>query len=201
MRPVPASPETLRPLRPFARSGDGPVRALLASAGRDGDAALRLRYVLDADPGALRIPGPRSPGRADELWKHTCFEAFVASQNADEDAVARAARGGGYIELNFSPSTEWAAYAFESYRKGMTPVPLPCAPRIEVTRSGSQLIVEARIEASALFPESGRASGAKLRIALSAVIEDESGRISYWALKHAPDKPDFHHAAGFILEV
>ncbi len=38
----------------------------------------------------------------------------------------------------------------------------------------------------------------RLRIALSAVIEDESGRIFYWALKHAPDKPDFHHAAGFI---
>ena len=37
--------------------------------------------------------------------------------------------------------------------------------------------------------------------ALAAVIEDDSGNVSYWALKHAPTRPDFHHPAGFILEV
>ena len=70
-----------------------------------------------------------------------------------------------------------------------------------MTRSGSQLVVDARVGVQGLLPQEWRASGAKLRVALSAVIEDESGHISYWALKHAPDKPDFHHAAGFILEV
>jgi hypothetical protein len=83
----------------------------------------------------------------------------------------------------------------------MTPVTLPAPPRIDVTRSGSQLVVEARIPTQALLPERWRTAHAKLKIALSAVIEDESGRVTYWALKHAPDKPDFHHAAGFILEV
>jgi hypothetical protein len=40
-----------------------------------------------------------------------------------------------------------------------------------------------------------------LRIALAAVIEDEKGRFSYWGLRHAPGKPDFHHPDGFALEV
>ena len=167
------------------------MRALVASAEREGDAHLRFRYALDADLSALRIPAIRSPRQADELWKHTCFEAFIAA----------AAGGDEYRELNFSPSTEWAAYSFEKYRQGMTSVTLPSPPRIDVTRSGPQLVVEARIPTQALLPERWRTSPAKLRIALSAVIEDESGRITYWALKHAPDKPDFHHAAGFILEV
>lgn len=167
------------------------MRALTASAMRYDGANLQFRYVLDADLGRLHVPALRAPRQADELWKHTCFEAFIAGSSGEE-----------YRELNFSPSTEWAAYSFEKYRQGMTPLTLPSPPRIEVTRSGgSQLVVQARVAVPGLLPESWRASGARLRIALSAVIEDGSGRISYWALEHAPDKPDFHHAAGFILEV
>jgi hypothetical protein len=167
------------------------VRALQASAERDGEAHLRFRYVLDAHFGAVRVPSVRSPRQAHELWKHTCFEAFIAVASGGEE----------YRELNFSPSTQWAAYSFERYRQGMSPMTLPSAPHIDVTRSSSQLEVDARVGMRGLLPEAWLARGSKLRIALSAVIEDESGRITYWALNHAPDKPDFHHAAGFILEV
>ena len=41
----------------------------------------------------------------------------------------------------------------------------------------------------------------RLRIAAAAVLEDETGTLSYWALRHAPGKPDFHHADGFLLEL
>ena len=30
-------------------------------------------------------------------------------------------------------------------------------------------------------------------IGLSAIIEEEDGTISYWALAHPPGRPDFHH--------
>ncbi len=43
--------------------------------------------------------------------------------------------------------------------------------------------------------------GQGLKLALSAVVEDDSGTLSYWALKHAPGKPDFHHSDGFVLEL
>jgi hypothetical protein len=33
------------------------------------------------------------------------------------------------------------------------------------------------------------------------VIEETNGAKSYWALKHPPGKPDFHHADGFVLEL
>jgi hypothetical protein len=38
------------------------------------------------------------------------------------------------------------------------------------------------------------------RLALSAVIEDTAGRMSYWALVHPSGKPDFHHADSFAYE-
>jgi hypothetical protein len=40
-----------------------------------------------------------------------------------------------------------------------------------------------------------------LRLGLSAVIEENDGTISYWALKHLPGKPDFHHPDSFALEL
>ena len=104
MQPMPALPDTLHPLQPFAPSSEGPVRTLSASVAREGDTILRFRYVLEGDVGAVRIPAPGPARPTDELWKHTCFEAFIASQ------------GDEYRELNFSPSTACAAYSFESYR-------------------------------------------------------------------------------------
>ena len=38
-----------------------------------------------------------------------------------------------------------------------------------------------------------------LAIGLAAVIEETSGTLSYWALRHAPGKPDFHHPDAFAL--
>ena len=40
-----------------------------------------------------------------------------------------------------------------------------------------------------------------LRLALSAVVEADDGTLSYWALRHPPGRPDFHHADGFVLRL
>ena len=100
-------------------------------------------------------------------------------------------RDAGYREFNFSPSTQWAAYDFDSYRAGMRNADV-LAPRIEV-RYGPE-----RYELYAAFDLPG---GTPWRLALTAVIEETDGVKSYWALKHPPGKPDFHHADGFVLEL
>jgi hypothetical protein len=38
-------------------------------------------------------------------------------------------------------------------------------------------------------------------LGLAAVLEDRQGRLSYWALAHLADRPDFHHPDSFILEL
>ena len=100
-------------------------------------------------------------------------------------------RESGYREFNFSPSGEWAAYGFQRYREGA----LLAEVSVEiVVRRGAQ-----RLELAAnTIPVN---ENGKLRIGLSAVIEDESGALSYWALRHAPGKPDFHHPDAFALEL
>jgi hypothetical protein len=134
----------------------------------------------------LRLPAPLAgAGRADELWRHTCLEVFVAGRGSSE-----------YREFNFSPSGEWAAYAFTAYRAGMTFPELPCGPTLCWQRAADQLELSATLPAAALPAEA-----AGLRLALSAVIEEQSGTISYWALKHPARQPDFHHPEYFALEI
>ena len=158
------------------------VRRITARAELAGSEALRFQYVLEADPLLVRIPPPAADaGRTDELWAHTCFEAFIALPQSPR-----------YLELNFSPSGQWAAYYFDSYRQGMAPA-LDVAPRLAARRSGERLELQAELRLG------GRQPGGGLRLALSTVVEDREGSLSYWALRHPPGRPDFHHPESFSL--
>jgi len=149
--------------------------------------SLVFQYVLRADTARVRVPEAATPGRADGLWKHTCFEAFIS-----------AAGLAGYYELNFSPSRRWAIYSFDGYRTGMSPVEVTSPPRLEVRRLDDRLELEAEVSLLDLGLARRRRA---MKLALTAVVEDDSGTLSYWALKHAPGKPDFHHSDGFVLEL
>ena len=160
------------------------VRAIEAVVSRDGD-RLRLTYLLAGGLERLRIPprGRVRPGR--ELWRHTCFEAFVG--------VAGAA---AYHELNLAPSAEWTVYAFTAYRDGGALDDIAGQPRIVVGADDRELEVDALVDLAALSPAY---AAAPLRVALAAVVEETSGALSYWAVRHPPGVPDFHHADGFVV--
>lgn len=166
-----------------------PERAwrVAARAERTAGGELRLRYVLEGALAGVRIPGPGALRRGEELWRHTCFEAFLAAE-----------RKAGYVELNFSPAREWAAYAFSRYRDGRPLTDSRLVPDVVVHREGDTLALDALVTLEDLTV-SYRA--AALQVGLSAVIETKAGRCSYWALRHPTVKPDFHHEASFALRL
>jgi hypothetical protein len=161
-----------------------PVRSLRVSLHREENGTLRLSYELEGHVARLRIPPLAAPRRTDDLWRHTCFEAFLAVEG-----------GAGYRELNFSPSSQWAAYGFSGYREGMSRVEEAQPPRIAVRSSEYRLALEVHL-APAGFPE--LVSSSPLKLALTAVLEADDGTLSYWSAKHPPGKPDFHDAEGFV---
>jgi len=169
-------------LIPHPRSPCEAVTSLEVEVAREGD-GLILRYLLSGDVDRLAIPAPAAPARVDGLWNHTCFEAFVGG-DGDGD-------GDGYLEFNFAPSSEWAAYRFDGYRLGMAPLTGIAAPRIATTTMAGALEVRVALALPA---------GA-VRLGLTAVIEAVGGRTSYWALRHPADLPDFHHAGGLVLAI
>jgi hypothetical protein len=159
------------------------VTAIEAEASRS-DAGLALLYVVTGEIGALRLPAMGTPGRADGLWRQTCFEAFLRP-------------GEEYYEFNFAPSLQWAAYRFSGYRSGMRSAEEFSGLRIEIESDASRLELRVALSLSEL-PE--LPADAPWQLGLSAIIEEATGAMSYWALAHPPGKPDFHHADCFALE-
>src|SRR5262249_49920069 len=142
----------------------------------------------EGDLRLLRLPAPSASAHADGLWQHTCFEAFVKPVGAQ-----------AYLELNFSPSTEWATYAFDDYRNGMQPRAPRRPPEIVARQAGDAFELQVRVDFEGLFTESAHVGD--LRLALAAVLEDRQGRLSYWALEHPSERPDFHHPDSFVLSL
>ena len=166
---------------PESEGGEG--LRLVAEASCPEPSRLRLRYRVTGDLGRVRLPPVAVAERADELWLHTCFEAFVKAGE------------GAYNEFNFAPSGRWAAYHLDGYRAGLAPAAMAEAPFVLTRRSERSF----EMEVDLILPAAQR--GATPGLGLSAILEHEDGGRSYWAIRHPPGKPDFHHPDSFALEL
>lgn len=155
------------------------------------DGGLALRYTVVADPAALVVPPPSADTTApvDGLWRQTCLEVFLMPSG-----------GSAYREFNFSPSGQWASYAFSAPRQrdAAAEAGWRTPPAIVFTPLSDGFSLRATLPASHL----PRAQGG-LRIGLAAVLAtrqvDSPARCTYWALQHPAPQPDFHHPAAFAL--
>jgi hypothetical protein len=163
------------------------VRAIRVIVRRTAGGELDISYRLDGDIPRLRIPSATTPGVGTQLWRHTCFEAFVALEGT-----------AAYHEFNFAPSGEWAVQAFRGYRDAVrlaNPIP---PMRIAARATDEILELETCIGLESLSAEH---PNSVLRLGLSAVVEASDGTLSYWALQHKAERPDFHDANTFALRL
>ena len=144
-------------------------------------ATVNIWFGVGAPASRFVLPEADEPSRADELWRTTCFEAFLREE-----------RAGGYREWNFAPSGQWAAYDFSSVREGMAEAEVVAPPYIRLEDNLTWWAFGATISVEA---------SKKWALALSAVLEEKDGTKSYWALAHAADKPDFHHPDCFVAKL
>jgi hypothetical protein len=172
-------------LRCHSKTPAEAVRAAQVLVRRLGEAHLKFTFRLDGDISRIQIPAPSAPRFAAQLWQHTCFEVFIAVEG----------QSSAYHEFNFAPSGEWAVYTFSSYRNGGPLTNEMIRPDIAVRSTDGRLELDGLVRLDCLSAVHPHAS---LRVGLSAVIEARDG-FSYWALRHRPDKPDFHDANGFAL--
>ncbi|CAI8737023.1 DOMON-like domain-containing protein [Methylocaldum szegediense] len=159
------------------------IRRFTVSARKTPDGILALEFTIEGEIAGLRLPEPSAARRTDGLWRHTCLEAFLM-------------QGQAYYEFNFAPSSEWAVYRFEAYRKGMSVVREAAPPKISLTLDAQRLVLNAEADLNGLLVQS---ESVVTKLALSAVIEEKDGRVSYWAIVHPSGQPDFHHPDGFAL--
>lgn len=175
-----------RLLIPHPHSHATPVEQIEADIAQLPDGRLSLSYRVTGRIREIAIPSAEVSARGDQLWRHTCFEAFLRTTGSDT-----------YREFNFAPSMRWAAYRFIGYRAGRHDDAEVDAIPIETQSRADSYTLTAllRLDRLLSLPDTS------WQLGLSAVIEDTSGGLSYWALAHPPGKPDFHHAAGFAHEL
>ena len=87
-----------RPLKLHPNSVCTVAAGIEVEIARPAGGSLLLSYAVTGSIGDLLLLPTGAPARTDELWRHTCFEAFV-----------KEAAGEDYYEFNFAPSGEWAA--------------------------------------------------------------------------------------------
>jgi hypothetical protein len=144
-------------------------------------ASTNIWFGVGAPASRFVIPEPKDPRRADDLWRTTCFEAFLQAPGAD-----------AYREWNFAPSGDWAAYDFTGRRDGRINADA-AAPYVRLEDNMIWWAVGATIAADAEV---------SWMLGLSAVLEEKDGTKSYWALAHPnPEKPDFHDPACFAARL
>ena len=185
---LPASPLPAAEVQVFALHCFSPPPSSLALGGsvtRDGD-RLQIHYRLQDPGGLVRLPPPAGqPRRRDELWTTTCLELFLAEPGAAP-----------YWEVNLSPGGDWNVYLLSAYRQGLAADPAITALPFAIGRDASGLDLRLSLDLAALLP-----AGRPLDLAITAVLEDHEGQMSYWALAHPGPEADFHRRDGFVVRV
>ena len=144
-------------------------------------ATTNLWFGVGAPADRFVIPPVAEPERTDELWKTTCFEAFL-----------RPLGQRSYREWNFAPSGQWASYQFSDYREDMAEAEVSQPPYIRVEDNFTWWALGASIAVPA---------DSNWELGLSAVLEEKDGTKSYWALAHPAEKPDFHAPDCFVAKL
>jgi hypothetical protein len=152
---------------------------------------LVLEYILQGDLSGLHLTSAKGiKNRCDRLWEHTCFEAFLALENHKN-----------YWELNLSPEGNWNFYSFTDYRQGQAQeiaVQSLDTFRTEITPHCFRL--ETRLNLASLRNfENWSLSSLPLSVGLTAVLENKDQGLSYWAIRHLGDQPNFHLRESFSL--
>jgi hypothetical protein len=171
--PHPANPPTDPPFKVWVN--------VEHSAAFSATATTNIWFGIGAPATRFVMPEPIESARAENLWESTCFEAFLRVPGTES-----------YREWNFAPSTAWAAYDFSSHRDGRADaeVAVPYV-RVEDNMTWWALGATISMDAKSVF-----------EVGLSAILEEQDGTKSYWALAHPQgDKPDFHDPACFAAHL
>ena len=155
---------------------------------------LELSYNLrpaqrDGDLLALALPSlepasaPMRGDRRDELWKHTCFEAFIGLPGSQK-----------YWECNVSPLGHWNLYSFERCRHGGSGLVEALPPSVSVRQTRRDCRCDVVLDLRPWWPIGGMPE-----LGLTMVVEEMNGRLSYWALSHPGDIADFHDRRSFLI--
>ncbi len=151
---------------------------------------LHIQYTMhqashDTFSPVLWPPTKTKASRRDGIWQSTCMELFISTPSMQR-----------YWEYNFCPSGDWNIYQLNGYRSDLQAEPSCRQPSITqgTQAEGDELAVITQLPPALIDQQ-------ELMLAITAVVEQRSGQLSYWALHHGGGEADFHRRDGFQLRL
>ncbi|MDZ7956375.1 MAG: DOMON-like domain-containing protein [Aulosira sp. DedQUE10] len=171
-------------LEAFPTDGQLPDVKIAGNIARNGN-KLTIQYSLLGDIKEIAIAPPSAtPSRKHELWQDTCFEFFIGIKNSPQ-----------YWEFNLSPAGHWNVYRFNDYRQGIQEEAAFSTLPFVVQQQADILELTLDFDLNKII-----AKEQAIEVAITTVIKDRDGEITYWALTHRGAEADFHLRDSFILK-
>lgn len=172
-------------LQPFSSTGQMLDIRIAGNIARNTN-QLAIEYTLSGDIKKVAIAPPsETPSRKHELWRDTCFEFFLGIKNSPK-----------YWEFNLSPTGDWNVYRFENYRQGMQEETVFSTLPFIIQQQADSLGLTLDLDLDKIIPQEQA-----LEVAITTVIKQTDGEVTYWALTHQGAEADFHRRDSFILEL
>ncbi len=147
---------------------------------------LAIAYTLTGDLTTVEIAPPADqPQRRHQLWQHTCFEFFLGIPQLPR-----------YWEFNLSPAGHWNSYRFDNYRQGMAEEGAFKTLPVHIQQQPDRFSLELEVDLAAIA-----LADHPFDVAITAVIQDRTGEVRYWALTHPGAEADFHRRDSFVIQV
>ena len=163
-------------LKPFSKTENISINASLKLT----KGKIALSFLLKGNLDSYLFPKVEKIQRANELWKATCFELFLAN----DDEV--------YYELNFSSSLAWNFYVLDAYRAESKALELEEEPCISFTYKDDECSIVFELESEVLDFEDFKYCN------LATILLTRENERRFWAIKHLKDAPDFHNKNNFL---
>jgi len=172
-------------LQPFTPVQDLPDLGMTVHLSRRSNTAA-LSYTIRGPMEEIVVPAPvETPLRMGRLWEETCLEFFLASKDSPQ-----------YWEINLSPSGQWNIYRFSAYREGMQEEAAFASLPFRVERGKDSFSLDVELHLDRII-----SPNTPLHVGISAAIKLRRNQMTYWALSHPGQKPDFHRRESFIAEL
>jgi hypothetical protein len=150
---------------------------------RDGS-IVHLHYELKGTR-SVRVSAPTPPDRRYDLWEATCFEWFVGVPGTID-----------YWEFNMAPSGQWNCFYLADYRQGLREEGAIAVLPFRVSEEDDRLTLEVAVDLGAFIP-----AEQPIEVAMTTVVQAQSGALHYLALAHCGDQADFHLRESFQIRL
>ncbi|MCC5645251.1 DOMON-like domain-containing protein [Nostoc sp. CHAB 5824] len=172
-------------LQPFPSTKSLPNLKIAGNIARNSN-QLIICYTLGGDLKEIAITPPsNAASRKHELWKDTCFEFFLGIKDSQR-----------YWEFNLSSAGHWNVYRFNGYRQGMQEETAFKNLPFNVQNQADGLTLALDVDLNKII-----SAEQAIEVAITTVIKDKDGEVTYWALTHRGAEADFHIRDSFIVEL